>query len=312
VCFFYAKNNILKEYRKHMPGKKTTAAQTAIATAAETNPTVEKTATTKTKTPKAKTEAVKAESVVTAAPSTVAEPVVAVTPSTVAEPVVAAAPSPVSAKSQTVSKKTATKKSKKTEEDVSATESVAAEPVAVVAEPVAVTAESVVATTGGSKKAVKKAATKKVKKVAQKATVADDASVATVGTTMTNASTTSVMSIMEDGERSHGNTRFFKVKTDGRAPYGRFSGTKPKQAANKALTSILKTREKDGLGVDGQICFSIVECTRGSKHKPYHYIGERVELPNPMKVPIGKGDNAKEIVYRFNNHVMKDKGKNDA
>lgn len=106
---------------------------------------------------------------------------------------------------------------------------------------------------------------------------------------------------------SSSRTRYFKVKVEGQEAHGRFSGSKPKQAANKALTSILKAREKDGQPTDGQIRFSIVECTRGSKHKPYHYIGERVELPNPMKVPIGKGDNAKEITYRYNNHVMKDK-----
>ena len=102
-------------------------------------------------------------------------------------------------------------------------------------------------------------------------------------------------------------TRYFKVVIDEGDAHGRFSGTKPKQAANKALTSILKSREKKGTQTNGEIKFSIVECTRGSKHKQYNYVGERVELQNPMQVTIGKGDNAKVITYRYNNKVMKDK-----
>ncbi len=103
------------------------------------------------------------------------------------------------------------------------------------------------------------------------------------------------------------NTRYFKVVIEGEDPHGRFSGTKPKQAANKALTSLLKTKEKDGKKTDGKIKFSIVECTRGSRHKTYNYVGERVELDNPMEVIIGSGANEKRIKYKFNNKVMKDK-----
>lgn len=103
------------------------------------------------------------------------------------------------------------------------------------------------------------------------------------------------------------NTRYFKVVIEGEDPHGRFSGTKPKQAANKALTSLLKTKEKDGKSTDGKIKFSIVECTRGSRHKTYNYVGERVELDNPMEVIIGSGANEKRIKYKFNNKVMKDK-----
>ncbi|ARF09472.1 hypothetical protein Indivirus_1_95 [Indivirus ILV1] len=103
-------------------------------------------------------------------------------------------------------------------------------------------------------------------------------------------------------------TRFFKVIIDNaEVPHGRFSGSKPKQAANKALTSIFKSKEQSGGSVTGKVKFSIVECTRGSKHKKYHYVGERVKLKEPMKVTIGKGDNAKVIEYKFNNKVMKDK-----
>ena len=111
----------------------------------------------------------------------------------------------------------------------------------------------------------------------------------------------------EGDEEENSRTRFFKVVVDGGDPHGRFSGNKPKQAANKALTSILKTREQNGGGASGEIKFSIIECTRGSKHKQYNYIGQRVKLDKPMKVKIGSGADAKEIEYKFNNRVMKDK-----
>ena len=101
--------------------------------------------------------------------------------------------------------------------------------------------------------------------------------------------------------------RYFKVVYENGQPKGRFSGTKPKQAANKALTSILKNRESDGKSTTTKIKFSIIECTRGSKHKEYNYVGERVKLDKPMEVTIGKGANAKTIKYRYNNKVFKDK-----
>lgn len=108
-------------------------------------------------------------------------------------------------------------------------------------------------------------------------------------------------------ESKNSTPRYFKVVYENGQPKGRFSGTKPKQAANKALTSILKTRESDGKSTTTKIKFSIVECTRGSKHKEYNYVGERVKLDKPMEVTIGKGANAKTIKYRYNNKVFKDK-----
>lgn len=125
--------------------------------------------------------------------------------------------------------------------------------------------------------------------------------------------------------------RYFKVILDGEnaeSAHGRFSGTKPKQAANKALTSIIKTEGKKGNQIEGKLKFSIMECTRGSKHKRYYYEGERKKLENPMKVIIGpKKDLPKDILdklesmsddelakhglkrikYGYENKVMKDK-----
>lgn len=144
------------------------------------------------------------------------------------------------------------------------------------------------AKTAKTAKTTKKATKKTTKKVAKKATK----KVAKKTTKQTGGSST---------------TRYFKVVTEGGDPHGRFSGAKPKQAANKALTSLLKSKEKTGKSTNGEIKFSIVECTRGSKHKTYNYVGERVELENPMEVVIGSGADKKTIKYKFNNKVMKDK-----
>ena len=79
--------------------------------------------------------------------------------------------------------------------------------------------------------------------------------------------------------------RYFKIVCEDGSCRGRFSGKKPKQAANKALTSILK--QKKSMKGGGKLNFSICECTRGSKCKVYNYTGERRKLEKPMDVTIG-------------------------
>lgn len=106
-------------------------------------------------------------------------------------------------------------------------------------------------------------------------------------------------------EEGKSRSRFFKLVFNGEES-GRFSGNKPKQAANKALTAIVK---KEGAeSANKQFTFKIKECTRGSKQKIYCYTGERVQLDKPMKVTIGKGANGaqpKVIEYKFTNRVKK-------
>jgi hypothetical protein len=161
------------------------------------------------------------------------------------------------------------------------------------------------------KKTAKAPVTKKVaKKTTGKTVIKKTTKVVSkkVGKSAAKKKTTSKSKVVLKKSQSGGNTsRYFKVKYDNNSPTGRFSGSKPKQAANKALTSILKLREGAGQSTTIKIRFSIVECTRGSKHKEYSYVGERVELEKPMEVKIGKGPNAKTIKYRYNNKVFKDK-----
>ena len=89
---------------------------------------------------------------------------------------------------------------------------------------------------------------------------------------------------------------------------GRYSGKKPKQAANKAFSSIIKdmkkTDNKEGVNID--ITFTIKECTRNSFHKEYKYIGKRLLLKSPVKVTIENGDGtSKDIVYKYHNDLKK-------
>ena len=98
--------------------------------------------------------------------------------------------------------------------------------------------------------------------------------------------------------------RFFKIVGDDQQG-GRFSGTRPKQAANKALTTIIKKANQEGKNTDGEFIFSIRECTTESNNKTYNYVGKRVELDEPFYVNIGNGPNQKTIIYKYNNTVTR-------
>jgi len=131
-----------------------------------------------------------------------------------------------------------------------------------------------------------------------------------------------------ENEEENTSTRYFKVIHDGEdesTAHGRFSGSKPKQAANKAFTSIVK--EAKG-ALNGETKFSIIECTRKSKNKRYFYTATRELLNVPTEVIIGDKKTKskytpeslkamadaelevvglKRIKYKCNNKVSKDK-----
>jgi hypothetical protein len=111
-----------------------------------------------------------------------------------------------------------------------------------------------------------------------------------------------------DGEESgDGRLRYFKLMYGGEVK-GRFCGRKPKQAANKAFSSIIKEKlSGGGNGVVSNVEFSIRECTRGSKQKDYYYNGSREELKNHVAVQIQSGGSTKTITYKFQNKLQKSK-----
>lgn len=93
--------------------------------------------------------------------------------------------------------------------------------------------------------------------------------------------------------------RYFKLIYDDKS-YGKFSGTKPKNAANKALTELAKT-----YGNNGPFVFSMMESTRGSNHKIYNYEGIRIVLNEPMTVRVSTPLNSKDITYKYYNKLKK-------
>lgn len=113
----------------------------------------------------------------------------------------------------------------------------------------------------------------------------------------------------EEGEEQvGGKLRYFKLFYNDEFQ-GRYCGRKPKQAANKAFSSIIKDMKKNGNqhgGVNVDINFSIRECTRNSKHKEYNYVGVRQELKDPVEVKINNDDGSvKKITYSFHNKISK-------
>jgi hypothetical protein len=100
--------------------------------------------------------------------------------------------------------------------------------------------------------------------------------------------------------------RFFRCvykTTAGQIVYiGRYSGRKPKQAACKALTGIVKSND---LKVGEKVTFLIQECTRGSKKKKYSYVGSQVDLDTPVKITITKKDQSTDTITYTKNNVVK-------
>lgn len=106
--------------------------------------------------------------------------------------------------------------------------------------------------------------------------------------------------VVADGKRR---VRYFKLVMGDGEPRGRFSGVKPKQAAAKALTSLVKeSRQQGGSGYE-EYKYTMVECTRGGRHKKYQYVGKQVKIENPVEVQQG----GKTITYKHTNRVKKDK-----
>jgi len=121
----------------------------------------------------------------------------------------------------------------------------------------------------------------------------------------------------EAGEEVEKGKRYFKCRYDGHPElFGRLSGKKPKQAANKAFTSILKHMKSVGIVYDPEklIYFSIKESTRKSKTGEYNYVGYRKSLDTPLLVKIKakekdangvEVDVVKEVPYKNKNIVKK-------
>lgn len=79
--------------------------------------------------------------------------------------------------------------------------------------------------------------------------------------------------------------------------YGRYNGESPYQAANKALSEIIRQRKKDGEQTDKEIIFYLQESTKGSGKKVHKYSGKRVKLDTPVSYTV-KSDKGDQIIKK--------------
>jgi hypothetical protein len=102
-------------------------------------------------------------------------------------------------------------------------------------------------------------------------------------------------------------SRSFKVKLEQNGPqYGRYNGDSPYQAANKALSEIIRNKVKNNEAVDEDITFFLVESTKGSTKKVHQYVGKRIKLDEPVKYTVnGNNDQQQEIVKEYKNILRK-------
>jgi hypothetical protein len=96
--------------------------------------------------------------------------------------------------------------------------------------------------------------------------------------------------------------RSFKVKlSEDSLAYGRYNGDSPYQAANKALSEIIRNKVKNSETIDGKINFWLIESTKGSQKRVHQYEGERIKLAEPVKYLVGEN----EIVKEYKNILKK-------
>lgn len=105
------------------------------------------------------------------------------------------------------------------------------------------------------------------------------------------------------------NQRSFKAKLNKEdTTFGRYTGESPYQAANKALSEIIRQRKKDGENTSSKINFWLVESTKGKKYKEHQYVGKRVKLPTPIEYEVGSGN---YITKEYKNELTKIKKNNE-
>ena len=89
--------------------------------------------------------------------------------------------------------------------------------------------------------------------------------------------------------------RSFKVKLSSEDQlYGRYNGDSPYQAANKALSEIIRTRVKQSLPDNEDIKFFLVESTKNSSKKTHEYVGRRTKLAAPVEYEVANGQTIKK------------------
>jgi colicin import membrane protein len=107
---------------------------------------------------------------------------------------------------------------------------------------------------------------------------------------------------VEEVDTNEKKNRSFKVKlSEEGVSYGRYNGDSPYQAANKALSEIIRNKVKAEEAVEGKLTFWLIESTKGSSKRVHQYEGERIKLAEPVKYKVGEN----EIVKEYKNILKK-------
>lgn len=97
-------------------------------------------------------------------------------------------------------------------------------------------------------------------------------------------------------------TRSFKIKLAEEKAYGRYTGDSPYQAANKALSELIRKKKQDGKATTGKINFTLIESTKGSSNKEHKYTGKRIPLKKPITYETKNGVT---VTKNFKNELKK-------
>ena len=107
--------------------------------------------------------------------------------------------------------------------------------------------------------------------------------------------------------KNKSNTRSFRVKLEKDSNlYGRYNGESPYQAANKALSEIIRKKIKSADVVDN-INFYLVESTKGSCKKEHEYNGNRIKLEKPVEYTVGNG----QVIIKEYKNILRKVKKNE-
>jgi hypothetical protein len=97
--------------------------------------------------------------------------------------------------------------------------------------------------------------------------------------------------------------RSFKIKTlNDNKLLGKYIGDSPYQAANKALSEIMRLRQKNNESTELVIRFKLIEVTKGCKQKEHLYVGSRIKLEDPITYTLSNGQ---QITKIFKNQLKK-------
>ena len=121
----------------------------------------------------------------------------------------------------------------------------------------------------------------------------------------TTETPTETLVLTETTEQKEKYKRSFKVKLGEEPQYGRYNGESPYQAANKALSEIIRNKVKANQETDSEITFFLIESTKGSGKKTHQYTGRRVKLDTPVSYTVKNGDRTQTITKEYKNILRK-------